>query len=112
MAENKTAKATGKALTKSAIYMELAEETQLSRKQVSEVFDALGNMIKRELSKKGAGVFTMPGSLLKIKRVSRPATKSRMGRNPANGEPMMIKAKPARTVVKAQALKTLKEMVK
>jgi nucleoid DNA-binding protein len=35
-----------------------------------------------------------------------------MGRNPATGEPMMIKAKPARTVVKALALKSLKEMVK
>jgi nucleoid DNA-binding protein len=42
----------------------------------------------------------------------KPATKERMGRNPATGEPMMIKAKPARTIVRVQPLKNLKEMVK
>jgi nucleoid DNA-binding protein len=44
--------------------------------------------------------------------VTRPATKARPGRNPATGETIMIKAKPARTVVKALALKSLKEWVK
>jgi nucleoid DNA-binding protein len=48
---------------------------------------------------------------VEIKRVTKPATKARQGRNPATGEPMMIKAKPARTVVRAQPLKALKEMV-
>jgi nucleoid DNA-binding protein len=54
---------------------------------------------------------TLPG-LLKIKRVEKPATKARMGRNPATGQEIMIKAKPKRTVVKAMALKALKEIVK
>jgi hypothetical protein len=59
-------------------------------------------MLKRSVSKKGPGVVALPG-LLKIKRVTNPATKARQGRNPATGEPMMIKAKPARTVVRAPA---------
>ena len=56
-------------------------------------------------------MFNVPG-LLKIKRVEKPATKARQGRNPATGEPIMIKAKPKRTVVRALPLKALKEMVK
>ena len=52
----------------------------------------------------------IPTGLVKVKRVEKPATKERMGRNPATGEPMVISAKPKRTVVKALALKTLKEM--
>jgi nucleoid DNA-binding protein len=100
-----------KPLTKSAIYQELATGTGLTRKQVNDVFEGLVGLIKREVGKKGSGVFALAG-LLKIKRVNKPATKERMGRNPATGEPMKIKAKPARTVVKAQPLKTLKEFVK
>jgi nucleoid DNA-binding protein len=108
MAENKAA---AKAATKSALFQSLADATGLSRKDIASVFDALTALIKREVGKKGPGVIALPG-LLKIKRVHKPATKARPGRNPATGEPMMIKAKPARTVVKAQPLKSLKEMVK
>ena len=53
----------------------------------------------------------MPG-LLKLKRISKPATKARKGINPFTKEEMMFKAKPARNVVKALPLKSLKEMVK
>ena len=107
MAENKA----GKPIPKSVMYQSLADATGLTRKQVASVFDELTNLIKRDVGRKGPGVFALPG-LLKIKRVTKPATKARQGRNPATGEPMMIKAKPARTVVRAQPLKSLKEMVK
>ena len=100
-----------KAATKSAMYQELAEKTALSRKQVSEVFDALEGFIQNQVGKKGPGIVALP-NLLKIKRVEKPATKPRMGRNPQTGEQIMIKAKPKRTVVKVLALKKLKEMVK
>jgi nucleoid DNA-binding protein len=100
-----------KAATKSVMYQELATRTGLSRKQVGVVFDELGGFIKAQLSKKGPGLFVLPG-LLKIKRVEKPATKARPGKNPRTGEPMTIKAKPKRTVVKPLALKGLKEMVK
>jgi nucleoid DNA-binding protein len=102
---------TAKAATKSVIFQELAQETGLSRKQIAAVFDSLTELIRREMSKKGPGLFTVPG-LLKIKRVHKKATPARPGFNPATKEPIMIKAKPARTVVKAQPLKNLKEMVK
>jgi nucleoid DNA-binding protein len=100
-----------KPATKSATFQKLAEATSMSRKQVAMFFDALTDLIKNELGKKGPGVFTVPG-LLKIKRVEKPPTPARQGRNPQTGEPMMIKAKPKRTVVRALALKGLKEMVK
>jgi nucleoid DNA-binding protein len=109
MAENKSAAA--KPATKTAMFATLAEATGLTKKQVATLFDELTSMIKKDLSKKGPGVVTLPG-LLKIKRVHKPATKARQGRNPQTGEAMTIKAKPARTVVKALALKNLKEMVK
>jgi nucleoid DNA-binding protein len=108
MAQNNKA---AKPATKSAMLQTLAEASGLSRKQVAAVFDALSEYIKNQLGKKGPGVVNMVG-LLKIKRVMKPATPERMGRNPATGEPMMFKAKPARTVVKSQPLKTLKDFVK
>ena len=74
------------------------------------VFDEITSYIKKEVGKKGPGVFVLPG-LLKVKRVEKPATKARQGRNPQTGEVMMIQAKPKRTVVKALPLKALKEMV-
>ena len=104
------AKAAGKkAPTKSQIVGAIAEETELSKKQVNAVFDALAGEIKKNL-KSGPGVFTVPG-LLKLKVVRKPATKARKGINPFTGEEMMFKAKPARNVVKALPLKALKEMV-
>ena len=100
-----------KAKTKSEIYNELIEASQLTRKQVASVFDGLTTIVEQELGKKGPGMFTIPG-LLKLKVISKPATKAREGVNPFTKEPMTIKAKPARKVVKAYPLKSLKEMVK
>jgi nucleoid DNA-binding protein len=105
MAKKKAAK---KPPTKSEVLNALAEKTGLKRKQVSEVFDELNGVIKKSL--KGAGCFTMPG-LVKIRVVRKPATKARKGINPFTKEPTVFKAKPARNVVKATALKGLKEMV-
>ena len=79
---------------------------------MAEVFDALANLIHRELGKKGPGVFTVPG-LLKLKRITKPATKATTRPNPFKpGEMMEVKAKPATaTSCKAQPLKSLKEMI-
>jgi nucleoid DNA-binding protein len=100
-----------KAATKSVMYQDLAGKTGLSKKQIGGIFDALTGFIHEQVGKKGPGVVTLPG-LLKIKRVEKPATKAREGRNPATGETIMIAAKPKRTVVKALCLKALKESVK
>ncbi|MBU0641591.1 MAG: HU family DNA-binding protein [Planctomycetes bacterium] len=96
--------------TKSEVYAELAEGNALTRKQVSGVFSTLTDLIKRDLAGRGPGTFNVPG-LMKIKVVKKKATKARKGINPFTGEEIMIKAKPARKVVKVQALKGLKEMV-
>ncbi len=111
MAENKAPKAK-KAMTKATLVKELAGATNLTNKQVSEVFDALLGIVKKELSKKGPGVFTIPG-LIKLKTVHKKATKEKMVPNPfKKGEQMLQKAKPARTVVKPRALKALNELLK
>lgn len=97
-------------MTKTGILNELAERTELSRKQVDAVLGELETLIERHIKKRGAGEFTLPG-LLKIRAVKRPATKKRTGRNPATGEEITIPAKPATTKVRVTPLKRLKEMV-
>ncbi len=99
-----------KAATKADIYTSISEKTSLSKKDVAAVFDALGALVSAELGKKGPGVFQIPG-LLKLKVVRKPATKAKQGINPFTKEPMTIKAKPARNVIKAVALKGLKDQV-
>ncbi len=113
MAKKKKAKSsagTKKTRSKSQVFGELAEGSELSRKQVACVFDGLAGMIKKDLGKRGPGYFTVPG-LMKVKVVRKPATKARKGTNPFTGEEMMFKAKPARNVVKVLPLKGLKDMV-
>ncbi len=99
-----------KSATKGEIYAELATKTGLSKKQVSTVFDGLAELIGKHLGKKGPGLFVIPG-MLKLRVVRKEATKAKQGINPFTKEPMTIKAKPARNVVKAIPLKALKEMV-
>ena len=94
--------------TKSVILNQIAKETELSRKAVSGVFDALNGVIKKSL--RSHGLFTLPG-LAKLKVVKKPATKAREGVNPFTGEKMMFKAKPASKKVRAMPLKNLKNMV-
>lgn len=101
----------GRGRTKSETFQSIAESTGLTRKQVAAVFDEMSQIIKNDLGKKGPGVFTLPG-LLKLKVVRKPATKARKGINPFTKQETMFKAKPARNVVKAMALKNLKDMVK
>jgi nucleoid DNA-binding protein len=97
-------------MTKTAILNEIATNTTLSRAQVSSVMDELESVIERHIRKRSVGEFTLPG-LLKIKAAKRPATKKRMGRNPATGEEIVIPAKPATTRVRVTALKKLKDMI-
>ncbi len=97
-------------MTKTGILNEIAEATSLTRKQVDAVLEELESLIKRHINKRGVGEFTLPG-LLKVRAVKRPATKKRMGRNPATGAEIMIGAKPASIRVRVAALKRLKEMV-
>jgi len=97
-------------LTKTRLLNRIAEETELTKKQVEGVFDSLGSVIKKQLGRRGPGEFTLPG-VVKLRVVKKKATKAREGRNPATGEKIIIPAKKARKVVKATVLKATKELV-
>lgn len=96
-------------MTRSVIMNEISENTGLSKKDVGAVFDELGILIERHVKRRGTGQFTLPG-LLKVEVKTKKATKTRKGVNPFSGEEIMIKAKPARRVVKIRPLKKLKDM--
>lgn len=105
-------KAVKEKYTKTQILNEIAESTELSRKQVSAVLDELSSIIEAHVKKRGVGEFTLPG-LLKIKAVKKPARKARKNvPNPFRpGETMDIAAKPATIKVKVLPLQKLKNMV-
>ena len=101
-----------KSMTKSEILNAISNETELPRKQVSAVLEALNGQISKSLGRRGPGVFTLPG-LIKIEKKKIPARKARKNvPNPFRpGEMMDIPAKPASTKVKVRPLKNLKGMV-
>lgn len=109
MAKKKsTRKSAGKSPTKSEVFSQIADKTDLAKRDVAAVFEELGPIIKKSL--RANGVFTMPG-LCKMVVKKKPATKARKGINPFTGEQMMFKAKPASKTVRVRPLKNLKEMV-
>ena len=102
-------KSIAKRQTKLQIIQAIADETALERKQVAEVFSALGVLIQRHMQRRGSGELSIPDTGVKIRRVRKKAVKARMGRNPATGEAVEIAAKPAHNVIRLSALKALKE---
>lgn len=95
-------------LTKSAIIGSIAENTELSRAQVSNVLSELEGIMLGSVHPNGAGEFMFPG-LFKVvlrKVAARPA--GALVRNPATGEMMKAKAKPASVRVKIRPLAKLK----
>ena len=108
---SKPLKAIATKQTKAQIVTTIAEETGLAKRDVVTVLAALGNVAKRHLVKRGSGEFTIPEIAIKLRRITKPATKARKGRNPFTGEEITIKAKPARNTVRATPLKALKEAI-
>ncbi|MCG8432800.1 MAG: HU family DNA-binding protein [Gammaproteobacteria bacterium] len=106
----KKAASAAKVPTKTEVLTFLADDTGLTKKEVAAVFESLNKIIKKNISGRGPGLFTLPG-LAKIKVIKKPATKARKGINPFTGEETIFKAKPARKVVKVLPLKGLKDMV-
>ena len=100
-----------KSISKSEILNKLAEDSDLSRKQVSAVLDALTKLVAAQIGKKGSGIIAIPG-LLKIVRIHKKAQPAKKGvPNPFKpGELMDVPAKPAKSVVKVRPLKALKDM--
>ncbi len=99
-----------KPATKAEIFAEISTKTGLAKKDVSMVFDALSESIGKHLSKKGPGVFIIPG-LVKMTIKVTPATPERTGINPFTKEPTVFKAKPASRKVGIKALKPLKDAI-
>ena len=104
------AKVPPKAPTKTQIIANIAESTELSKKDVAAVFDALTDEISREMGRNGSGQFTIP-SLCKITRKDVEAKPKRKGRNPSDGSEIWLKPKPASKKVVIRPLKGLKEMI-
>jgi nucleoid DNA-binding protein len=100
-----------KAPSKSEILSSIAGSTELSRKQVAGVFEALYALIKKNVGRKGPGFFVVPG-LMKINVIQKAAQPERKGINPFTKMETIFKAKPARRVVKVRPLKALKDFVK
>ena len=97
-------------MKKLELFRALAEASELSVKQVKNLFSNLENVIAAHLKKSGAQQFILPG-IAKIIVKNKPATKARKGTNPFTGEEMIFKAKPARNMIKIKPLKNLKAMV-
>jgi nucleoid DNA-binding protein len=108
MATKSKAAPAPKAPTKSEIMAQMSTDTGISKKDAGGVLASISGMMGKSLKK--TGVFVIPG-LMKVKVITKPATKARKGVNPFTGAEMMFKAKPARKVVKVLALKALKDMV-
>lgn len=94
---HKKAKAGDKPMTKSQIVAQLAEDTGLTKKDVTAVVD---NLVDLACAQAPAG-FTING-LGKLKLVER---KAREGRNPLTGEKIKIPAKKVLKFVIAKAAK-------
>lgn len=99
-----------KAMTKSEIFTHLAESAELSKRQVSGIFDELSALVGKNLAARGPGHFTIPG-LCKLVVKTKPARKARKGINPFTGEEIMIKAKPKSKTVRIRPIKALKDAV-
>lgn len=95
--------------TKAQIISDIADETDMTKKDVKTVLAALADQAKRHLVKRGSGEFSIPEMGVKLRRKEQPARKARKGINPFTGEEMTIKAKPKSLTVRATVLKAMKD---
>ncbi len=87
-------------MTQAQFFQAVAESSQVAKAQVRAVFDAVEQVVMKQL--KNAGKIPL-GGLGAVKLVDR---KARIGRNPATGEQIKI---PAKTVVKITPSKGMKD---
>merc|ERR1712127_991088 len=96
----------GAAMSKSAIAAALAAATEQKPAVCKKMLETLAEVATKEV--KGTGKFTIPG-LCMLKTRKKPATKA--GKREVFGKVMMVKAKPATTVVKAFCVSALKKSI-
>merc|ERR1711948_151730 len=106
MAPMKAMKAGSKAMTKGAIADAVATQCELKKSVAAKVINTLAEIGTAEVKK--AGIFTLPG-LCRIKTRMKPATKA--GKREIFGKMTIVKAKPAKKVVKAFPAAALKASI-
>merc|ERR1719436_791798 len=100
----KPMKAAVKSMGKSAIAEALAAACELKKGDCAKVLASIADVATTEVKK--TGVFYIPG-LVRLKTKKKPATKA--GKREIFGKVVMVKAKPAKTVVKAFPAKSIKD---
>merc|ERR1712048_1015582 len=106
MGPMKSMKAGAKAMTKGAFAKTLATQHGLKQKACSDVLKSIVDIATKEVKK--TGIFTLRG-LCRIKTRTKPATKA--GVKNVFGKEVKVKAKPAKTVVKAFPVAALKAQI-
>merc|ERR1711877_74213 len=102
----KTMKATGKAMSKGALAEALAGEAELKKSVCSKIISSLCDIGTKEVAK--TGKFVLPG-LCMLKTRMKPAQKA--GKREIFGKVVMVKAKPAKKIVKAFPVAALRKSV-
>jgi len=90
-----------KRLTKNQLMNAFAEKWGVSKKEATEQYEGFVEVLYKEISS-GAGEVMLPG----LGKFAKKHRKARMGRNPATGEAIKIKAK---TVLKFTVTKAAKD---
>merc|ERR1712050_709225 len=106
MAPMKAMNAGATAMSKGAIADALATKCELKKSVAAKVISGLAEIATAEV--KSAGVFTLPG-LCRIKTRMKPATKA--GKREIFGKMTIVKAKPAKKIVKAFPVAALKASI-
>merc|ERR1712232_320614 len=99
-------KAGAKAMTKSAMAAVLAEEHGLKRTVCAQLMNCMATLASKEVKK--TGKFVIPG-ICQVKTRVKPATKA--GKKMIFGKEVHVKAKPAKTIVKAYPVAALKRSI-
>ena len=94
----------GSVMTKGGLMDAIATAVEVKKSVAGKILATLAATGAAELKK--SGVFTLPG-LCRIKTRKKPATKA--GKREMFGKVVIVKAKPAKTVVKAFAVAALKK---
>merc|ERR1711879_909264 len=99
-------KAASKVLSKGGLAEAIATETEVKKKDCVKVLDSLASVATQQVKK--VGKVTIPG-LCMIKTRVKPATKA--GKREMFGKVCVVKAKPAKTIVKAYCVAALKKSI-
>lgn len=95
-------------LSKSELIQKIADQSDVSKRDVKAVIEQMAELGYKELKKSGS--FLVPG-FAKFVVIKKPAVKARKGINPFTKEPTVFKAKPARKMIKARPVKAAKDAV-